>query len=53
MGDKYKLAGKEGLKSSPRDIRDTQLEQRDTLIAKLALEIEILKKARAITGSRK
>ena len=30
--DKYKLAGKEGLKSSPRDMRDTQLEQRDTLI---------------------
>ncbi len=51
--DKYKLAGKEGLKSSPRDIRDTQLEQRDTLIAKLALENEILKKARAVMEGRK
>jgi transposase-like protein len=50
--DKYELAGRQGLKSNPGDVRDVQLEQRDMLIAKQALEIEILKKARAIAGSR-
>jgi transposase len=51
--DKYMLAGKENLKSHPRDARDTELEQRDQFIAKLALENEILKKAGAVMGSRK
>ena len=51
--DKYMLAGKENLKSHPRDSRDAELEQRDQFIAKLALENEILKKAGAIMGSRK
>ena len=51
--DKYMLGGKELLKAHPKDARDTELEQRDQLIAKLALENEILKKAEAITGSRK
>ena len=51
--DKYTLAGKESLKSHPEDVRDKAIEQRDQLIARQALEIEILKKARAITGSRR
>lgn len=51
--DKYMLGGKGNLKSHPNDVRDKELEQRDQLIAKQALEIEILKKARAITDSRK
>ncbi len=51
--DKYTLAGKESLKSHPGDVRDKAIEQRDQLIARQALEIEILKKARAITGSRR
>ena len=51
--DKYMLAGKENLKSHPKDARDAELGQRDQLIAKLALENEILKKARAIMESRK
>ena len=51
--DKYMLGGRENLKSHPNDVRDKELEQRDQLIAKQALEIEILKKARAITESRK
>jgi hypothetical protein len=51
--DKYMFGGRENLKSHPQDIRDKELEQRDQLIAKQALEIEILKKARAITESRK
>lgn len=51
--DKYSLAGLESLKSHPKDVQDKELEKRDQLIAKLALENEILKKARAITESRK
>ena len=51
--DKYMLGGKENLKAHPRDARDAELEKRDQLIAKLALENEILKKARAITEGRK
>lgn len=51
--DKYMLGGRENLKSHPNDIRDKELEQRDQLIAKQALEIEILKKARAVMESRK
>jgi len=51
--DRYALAGKESLKSHPKDVQDKELEKRDQLIAKLALENEILKKARAITEGRK
>jgi transposase len=45
---KYMLGGRENLKAHPNDPRNTELEQRDKLISKLALENEILKKARAI-----
>ena len=45
---KYMLSGREGLKSHPTDQLNAELEQRDKLISKLALENEILKKARAI-----
>lgn len=51
--DKYMLAGRENLKSHPKDQRDAELEQRDKLISKLALENEILKKAKAIEANRK
>jgi transposase-like protein len=51
--EKFILGGREGLKSHPRDPLNAELEQRDKLISKLALENEILKKARAIAVSRK
>ena len=51
--DQYTLAGKESLKSHSKDVRDKAIEQRDQLIARQALEIEILKKAKAITEGRK
>ena len=51
--EKYTLAGRENLKSHPKDPHNAELEQRDRLISKLALENEILKKARAIAVSRK
>jgi hypothetical protein len=51
--DKYTLGGRENLKSHSKDPQNAELEQRDKLISKLALENEILKKARAIAGSRK
>lgn len=51
--DKFILGGRENLKSHPKDSRDAELEQRDKLISKLALENEILKKAGAIAVSRK
>ena len=51
--DKFILGGRENLKSHPRDSCDAELEQRDKLISKLALENEILKKAGAIAVSRK
>ena len=51
--DRYILAGKESLKSHPKDVQDKELEKRDQLIAKLALENEILKKAKAITEGRR
>ena len=51
--DKYMLAGRENLKSHPKDPVNAEMEQRDRLIAKLALENEILKKARAIAASHK
>ena len=51
--DEFLLGGRENLKSHPKDSRDVELEQRDKLISKLALENEILKKARAITAGLK
>ena len=51
--EKYMRAGRENLKSHPKDPHDAELEQRDKLISKLALENEILKKARAIAANRK
>jgi hypothetical protein len=47
------MGGRENLKSHPQDPLNAELEQRDKLISKLALENEILKKARAIAASRK
>ncbi len=51
--EKYTLGGRENLKSHSTDPKNAELEQRDKLISKLALENEILKKARAIAVSRK
>lgn len=51
--EKFILGGRENLKSHPKDPLNAELEQRDKLILKLALENEILKKARAIAASRK
>jgi len=51
--EKFILGGRENLKSHPKDPLNAELEQRDKLILKLALENEILKKARAIAVSRK
>ena len=51
--DRYTLAGKESLKSHPKDVQDKEIEKRDQLIARLALENEILKKAKAITEGRR
>ena len=51
--DRYTLAGKESLKSHPKDVQDKEIEKRDRLIARLALENEILKKAKAITEGRR
>ena len=51
--EKFLQGGRENLKSHPKDTRTVELEQRDRLISKLALENEILKKARAITDTPK
>jgi len=51
--ERYLRGGREALKSHPGDEVNTELEQAKKLIANQALEIEILKKARAITASRK
>ncbi len=51
--DKFLLGGRENLKSHSKDPLNAELEQRDKLISKLALENEILKKARAITAGLK
>ena len=50
--DKYTLAGQESLKFHPTDLRDKEMQQCRDLIARQALEIEILKKARAISEGR-
>jgi len=51
--EKFLSGGREHLKSHPTDLHDKELESRDKLISKLALENEILKKARAISKRRK
>ena len=51
--DKFLTGGREHLKSHCKDTFNAEIEQRDKLISKLALENEILKKAGAISGSRK
>ena len=49
----YLRGGREALKSHPGDPVSGELDQAKKLIANQALEIEILKKARAIAVSRK
>lgn len=49
----YSRGGREGLKARPGDPLDTELRQARDLIARQALELEILKKARALAGGRK
>jgi len=51
--DAYIAAGLESLKAKPGDPVSTELRQARELIAHQALEIEILKKARAVINSRK
>ncbi len=50
--ERYLRGGREALKSHPGDPVNAELDQAKKLIANQALEIEILKKARAITASR-
>ena len=51
--EQYKRAGREGLKSHPREAVNQELEQARQLIAKQALELEIIKKARALAEGRR
>jgi hypothetical protein len=51
--DQYKRAGREALKSHPGIAADLELEQARQLIAKQALELEILKKAKALAEGRR
>ena len=51
--EKYMKAGREGLKNRPGDSVSVELQQAKMLIAQQALELEIVKKSRALTGSRK
>lgn len=51
--DQYKRAGREALKSHPRQAESRELEQARQLIAKQALELEIRKKARALADEWK
>ena len=51
--DRYLRGGREALKSHPGDPVNSELDQAKKLIAKLALENEVLKKARALTVGRK
>ena len=50
---RYLRGGREALKSHPGDLVNAELDQAKKLIANQALEIEILKKARAIAVSPK
>lgn len=51
--ERYLRGGRESLKSHPGDPVNAELDQAKKLIANQALEIEILKKARALTVGRK
>jgi hypothetical protein len=51
--ERYMKAGREGLKTRPGDPASVELQQAKMLIAQQALELEIAKKSRALTGSRK
>jgi hypothetical protein len=51
--DAYSKGGRENLKAKPCDPVSTELRQARDLIARQALEIEILKKARAIADGRR
>ena len=51
--DAYSQGGREALKARAGDPLDTELRQTRDLIAKLALENEILKKAKAFVDGRK
>jgi len=51
--DQYKRGGREALKSHPGVVADVELEQARQLIAKQALELEILKKAKAFAEGRR
>ncbi len=51
--DQYKRGGREALKSHPGIAADMELEQARQLIAKQALELELIKKARALAEGRR
>ena len=51
--DQYRRGGREALKSHPGIAADLELEQARQLIAKQALELEIIKKARALAEGRR
>jgi len=51
--DMYARGGRESLKAKPGDPVNTELRQTRDLIARQALEIEILKKAKALADGRK
>ncbi len=51
--DAYTGAGREGLKSKPGDPKSAELKQAHEVIARMALENEILKKAKALADGRK
>ena len=51
--DVYLAAGRESLKAKPGDPVSTELRQARDLIARQALENEILKKAKALADGRK
>ena len=51
--ERYMKAGREGLKTRPGDPGSVELQQAKMLIAQQALELELVKKSRALTGSRK
>lgn len=51
--DQYRRGGRDALKSHPGVAADLELEQARQLIAKQALELEIIKKARALAEGRR
>jgi len=51
--DQYRRGGREALKSHPGIAADLELEQARQLIAKQALELEILKKVKALAEGRR